>query len=211
MTKTIRDRIVEVIWSGWEPFSEQTDRPVDLQGWNSDHLFLREAIDALPGIGLPSVVVEVGVWKGASTINMARRMREIGRNGVVIAVDTWLGSEENWPPVEGLYQQFLANVVADPGLSEYIVPLPLDSGSACNLLMKHGITARALHIDASHDYLSARVDLERWWQVLEPGGVLIADDYPQWRGVKQAVDEFRATRAHTEFEFDSDKARMWKP
>ena len=44
-------------------------------------------------------------------------------------------------------------------------------------------------------YESTRHELEHLWERLEPGGVLIVDDYGHWTGAREAVDEFFAGRA----------------
>jgi cephalosporin hydroxylase len=44
----------------------------------------------------PSIVVEIGVWKGSSVITLASKMKELNLDGVVIAVDTWLGAWDHW-------------------------------------------------------------------------------------------------------------------
>lgn len=71
----------------------------------------------------PGVVIEIGVWKGASSITMARRLQELGMDGAVIAVDTWLGAWDHWIKPEWkeelclfngyphLFEKFQANVV----------------------------------------------------------------------------------------------------
>ena len=89
----LREEIVRRLWKGDDPFASVNTGPwsLDLEGWNSQHDFLREAIAERPRI-----VIEVGVWKGASVIFMANLLREMAADGVVIAVDTFLGSWEHW-------------------------------------------------------------------------------------------------------------------
>ena len=75
------------IYNGFVPtFAE------DRQGWNSEHTSFEEIIRGLR----PSVVIDVGVWKGASTIYLADLMKQNAIPGVVIGVDTFLGSVEHW-------------------------------------------------------------------------------------------------------------------
>jgi len=44
-------------------------------------------------------------------------------------------------------------------------------------------------------YDSTRVELEQLYPLLSPGGVLIIDDYGQFRGARRATDEFMAQQA----------------
>lgn len=213
-----RDDIIATLWHGVDPFADRVPTmPPDRQGWNSDHPFLADAIDRQR----PDVVVEVGVWKGASVLTMARRMREIACDGVVIAVDTWLGSAEHWlspgaiPIMAGrslLYDVFASNVLID-GLSGHVLPLSLDSASASEVLARLDIRPGVIHIDAAHDYQSVSIDLKRWWRLLKPGGTLIADDYdcPAWPTVTRAVDDFVARTPHDGFAAANKKCRFDKP
>ncbi len=215
----VRRDLLARLWHGLDPFLDlKTSLSPDTQGWNSEHTYLAEAVDR----HRPGIVVEVGVWKGGSVLSMARRMRQIGCDGVVIAVDTWLGSEEHWfdprlyaqiPRLNGLpllHFIFLSNVIAE-GLQDYVLPLPLDSATACDVLTKLDIRPAVLHIDAAHDYPSVVADLERWWTLLRPEGTLIADDYTTWPTVTQAVDDFVARTPHREFAAFPNKCRFSKP
>jgi hypothetical protein len=46
-----------------------------------------------------------------------------------------------------------------------------------------------IYIDADHSYGSVRADLEAWWPVLRPGGIMAGHDW-NWSGVERAVMEF---------------------
>ena len=61
---------------------------VDLQGWGSEHQIFNEAI----GASNPSIIIEVGTWKGASAHNMLNICKTRGINTEIICVDTSLGS-----------------------------------------------------------------------------------------------------------------------
>jgi choline dehydrogenase-like flavoprotein len=43
-------------------------------------------------------------------------------------------------------------------------------------------------------YESTRFELDNFYDKVVPGGYVIIDDYGHWKGCKQAVDEFLATR-----------------
>lgn len=171
----------------------------DLQGWNSQAAIFPEFVDREH----PRTVVDVGVWKGGSTVFLAELLRTSGIDGAVIAVDTFLGSNEHWIVGSGafdliprrhglplLYEQFLCNVVRR-GLQEYVVPLPLTSDAAAVVLRRAGIVADLIHIDAAHDYASVLRDARAYWQILSPNGLLVGDDYHHtWPEVVRAADDF---------------------
>jgi predicted O-methyltransferase YrrM len=221
---TIRQDIVGKLWHGHDPIAGFPRRlyGVEFQGWNSEHGYLVEAIDEVR----PKVVVEIGVWKGGSVSTMAARMKELELDGVVIAVDTWLGASDHWlnpafhadlrfrDGYPSLYHCFMANI-PERGLENYIVPLPLDSVNALVVLKHYGIQVDVLHIDAGHDYQSVKNDLTAWWPMLRPGGVLIGDDYHRdrlhWPEVADATDDFFNVTPHTTFRADWGKCYVRKP
>ena len=122
-------------------------------------------------------MIEVGTWKGASAINMAKQLAAAGKGGRIICVDTWLGSPElhttdlnfgNINEKHGrprLYEQFLANVIHS-GQQTRIIPFPGRLATAAQVLRAKGVIADAIYIDAAHDYDHVRADLAAWWPVV---------------------------------------------
>lgn len=186
----------------------------DLQGWNSEHKAFDEIIAELR----PSIVIDVGVWKGGSTLYLADRLRQHDVAGTVIAVDTFLGSLEHSdarsdlfrlaPRRHGmplLYEQFLSNLVRH-GAQDRVVPLPQTSTTAALLLRAIGVEAGLIHIDASHEYEPVLQDARSYWEVLAPGGYMVGDDYdPFWPSVVKAADDFAAEKGVTM----SHRAAKW--
>lgn len=134
---------------------------------------------------------EVGVWKGAGVIDMARS----NPKAQVLAVDTFRGSAEHWlreawqPFIRSnrLYRQFLSNMVACR-LEEMVTPLPLDSINAAHVCAKLGLVFDLTHIDAGHDYESVMLDLRHWCGLSRK---MVIDDYcSDWPEVVAAVDKF---------------------
>jgi hypothetical protein len=220
---TIRQHLIARLWAGKDPFDGFTATMApDLQGWNSSHPYLIEAIDRFR----PALVVEIGVWKGGSVLTLAERLRQMGCPGVVLAVDTWLGSSEHWidPALTGLiprqfgfplmYFQFLSNV-AHAGLTEQVLPLPQDSANAAEIVAALGLAPAVIHLDAAHDEAAVTADLDRWWPLLAPGGMLIADDYDAtgrvWPSVGRAVEAFLDRTPHEGFAALPYKCRFTKP
>jgi hypothetical protein len=219
----MRQYLVERIWRGNDPLREVPNNlfEFDLQGWRSQHIYLKNAIELLR----PSVIVEIGVWKGGSTVFMAQIAKSLGLDTVVIAVDTWLGSSEHWlNPVffsemsflngyPALYHKFTSNVIHE-NLADYVLPIPISSIGAAEILAALGVTASIIHLDAAHDYESVVADLRNWWPILEPGGMFIGDDYhgagDAWPGVQRAFDEFFGALGLS-IEEDDGKCRILKP
>lgn len=219
----VHQELIDRIWRGRDPYADVAIAPLpsDVQGWGSSHPFLTDVFD----ICKPRVVVEVGVWKGGSTITMARRMRDLGLDSVVLAVDTWLGAWDHWTKDEyfadlfdkngrqTLYRSFLSNIVHE-GLQKYVIPMPLDSLNAAYVVKMMNIESSIIHLDAAHDYEAVSKDLVHWWPTLQVGGVLIADDYdPQgvvWPPVKEAVDDFLKRTPHSDFSVTPYKCRFRK-
>lgn len=174
---------------------------VDLQGWGSDHPLLAWTIENLK----PSLIIEVGSWKGRSAINMAKKIESLNIDCEILCVDTWLGSPEHWLGKEStqhwydslkiingrpnLYDTFLNNVVAYK-CEKYITPFSLTSEAAYFVLRSLSVKSKMIYIDAGHEYESVIKDIEMYWQLLEDGGVMILDDYISWSGVTKAVNEF---------------------
>jgi hypothetical protein len=104
---------------------------------------------------------------------MAESLRDRNVDGCVIAVDTWLGSADHWADdgwwselgmqfgYPSLQRKFMRNVL-EARLSDYIVPLPLDSINASSVIFNFGIRPDIVHIDGGHEYASVRSDLVAW-------------------------------------------------
>ena len=210
----LRQHLISKLWRGADPFASYQAGDVDIQGWSgSVHPWLMETIRELK----PALIVEVGVWKGASVLHMADELRHHG--GVILAVDTWLGSFEHWvgderlPLLDGrsaLYDVFLRNVAA-AGVQDHVVPLPLDSVNAAMVCRMLDLRPDMVHLDAAHDERSVATDLGMWWSLLRDGGVMIIDDYDAsgnvWPSVRTVVDAFAAHHG-LEIEASFPKARL---
>jgi hypothetical protein len=167
----------------------------ELWGWNGDLPIFNDLISQMR----PTTVVEVGSWLGQSSCTMARSMKTHNLDSVLICVDTWLGSLEHWKsPADRahldtkngrptIYESFMTNVDREE-LSGYVVPLPLPSTIACQLLADMPVDM--VYLDGSHDYRDVLRDLQDYWpMVRDNGGILFGDDLA-WESVSRAVSEF---------------------
>ena len=86
----------------------------------------------------------------------------------------------------------MSNVVL-ANAQDRVVPLVQTSSSGGLLLRRAVVKAGLIHIDASHEYEDVLHDARVYWELLEPGGFLVGDDYhASWPGVVRAADEFAA-------------------
>src|SRR5262245_10137235 len=165
--------------------------PGDLQGWGSTHQFFERLITALR----PSVIVEVGSWKGASAVHMAGLCKAAGLQTEIVCVDTWLGSPEHMLNLRTdffaslkhrngyptLFYTFMSNVIR-AGHQDIITPFPITSESAAVVLRNAGVKAELIYIDAAHQYAPALRDMREYWTILTPDGAMLCDDYGGWKG-----------------------------
>lgn len=179
--------IRKAIWGEHDPYASLPDVPEDLQGWRIEQPLLWEAIEGAQRIA------EIGVWKGFTTIEMARRS-----SAEILAVDHFRGSSEHflrsqWKgSLASLYDTFRINVVAS-GFQDRITPLPLDSRAAWEVCMASGLSFDVIHIDGAHDRDSVLTDIRSWAQMTNR---MVLDDYgPGWPGVVQAAEQFCAATA----------------
>jgi len=190
---------------------QYTDISEDAHGGGGNPIF-----ESVMEAAKPSLIVEVGSWKGSSAIRMASLMRQWYIEGAIICVDTWLGGLDHisdpmapeWDIARYrrhgypfLYYQFLANVMHS-GMQDYIVPFPNTSAIGARWLEKNGIPADMVYVDASHDEIDVYMDLVDYWKILRPGGVMLGDDWSNyWPGVVNAVTRFsqeQGLKLHTE-------------
>lgn len=139
-------------------------------------------------------IAEVGVFLGKSTIDMARLLPE---NGVIYAIDHFLGSEEHqmgerfWHPcMPFLYEQFLSNVI-HMGQMHKIVPMRMPSMEAARMLRE--LPMDLVYIDGAHDTDSVYQDLCAWYPMVKGHGILCGDDW-QANTVQEAVLQFAGER-----------------
>ncbi len=170
------------IWAGFDPAPWRSEYTYD---WDSYHPWFAEAITELK----PDVIIEVGSFLGMSAIHMAGLLKAAGFDAAVLCVDTWLAERQLWsrPEIRGpalrfehgrpqVYYSFLANVL-DAGLTDYIVPMPMDSIGAARYLQELQIDAPLIYIDGNHEAGAVYADVAAYWQRLRPGGIMLMDDY----------------------------------
>jgi hypothetical protein len=175
---------------------------------------LRDAVRHVVRAGIPGDLVECGVWRGGSMFAAARTLLEIqagdrhlhlfdtfegmpppGESDVAIggqhAADL-LEREDRATSLNWAFatlddvRRTMARSGYDPDRVHYHVgrveqTIPDEAPERIALL----------RLDTDW-YESTRHELDHLWPRLQPGGILIIDDYGHWQGARRAVDEFLA-------------------
>lgn len=198
--------------------TDVTDLEVDVRGWGSDEPIFERVLTG----ARPDVVVELGTWKGASLLHMRDITLALGLHTQFVCVDTWLGSAHVWispkyrPELaleDGyptLYRQFVRNLIAADAVAD-VFPLPMTTAAAADVLAHLGVVADIVYVDAGHHEAEVRTDLQNYFALLRPGGIMFGDDYhPSVPGVIHAVDWFAASE-RMPLELDAKKWLFRKP
>ena len=169
----------------------------------------------------PRVLLEVGVFRGATSIAMARALDAVPglEDSFVLSMDTWLldlrfqwngrlsthaahtkgrrkaayFKEAELAGSSLMYWTFLSNVLAN-GVSHRIIPLRTASSNGALALLSHQIRPDIIYLDASHANPDVLIDIENFFTILRPGGVLFLDDVRAVPAVRAALMAFCRTR-----------------
>jgi predicted O-methyltransferase YrrM len=132
-------------------------------------------------------IVEIGSWKGRSTICLASGSRD-GGGGHVYAIDPHTGSPEHHAELGSVntVDEFRANI-AVAGVDHLVTPLvatSLDAGAGFDQPVE------LLFVDGAHEYDAVRADLELWLpKVVEGGFVAVHDSFIEQGGPRRAIRE----------------------
>jgi O-methyltransferase len=147
---------------------------------------------------VPGAILEVGVWRGGTGILMATRAAALGLDDPVYLCDTWAGVVKT-----GDVDTYYRDGKHDDASRETVAALAAALGTR-NVKLLQGVfpdeTAdqiadnrfRLCHCDVDV-YRSAKDVFDWVWPRLEPGGMVVFDDYgfPACPGVTKFVDEQR--------------------
>ena len=169
----------------------------DIDGWFTWRAAQEEAVNSFLD---ESRFVEVGTYLGRSLCSLGEVIEGSGKRITVIGVDTcrgsgpegWRGRDYHAAAVEsggGTFAGALHKNILDCGLGEMVQLIISDSVSASKLFPDASL--EWVHLDARHDYLSVKADIDAWLPKVKTGGWLSGDDYDRnkWPEVVRAVDE----------------------
>jgi predicted O-methyltransferase YrrM len=127
-------------------------------------------------------IVEIGSWKGKSTVWIASGA-ERTRAPRVFAIDPHERSLEN--PASSTLDDFMNNL-RQAGLADAVAPIVAASRDAARTFTR---TPGFVFIDGSHLEAAVRTDLEDWVAKLPDGGVVALHDIlnERWSGPRRAL------------------------
>lgn len=147
---------------------------------------LRNLIHLASQVPADQAIVEIGAFRGRSTISLAYGS-SIGNYAPVYSVDphlTWKGRMgQNYSPTDMGIKYI--NIV-DSGYANNIYCVHLDSKSA-----SYGFAGRhvgLIFIDGDHDAVTD--DFSMWNHTFRPGTVVALHDY-KYQGVRDAIEEYQ--------------------
>jgi len=137
-------------------------------------------------------ILEIGSWKGRSAIFMLNVVLEKADIGMT-CLDTWEGSEEH-NNADGLIDTFRRNL-DNFGLTDRVNMIEDTSLNLLDHFKEPNSQVNFIYLDGSHTYWDVMSDLEKCFEILLSGGIMVGDDY-LWKnyggdsGVNSAVNDF---------------------
>ena len=157
-----------------------------VEGWLSYHeaLYLYSLAAAGPGKGK---IVEIGSWKGKSTIILAQGSKQ-ARREEVYAIDPHKGGpdqEAHGYKTLDSEKEFRRNIEKEQ-VADHVIPLVMKSEEAAT---RWSDPVRLLWIDGDHSYEAVKRDFLLWEPFVIPGGVIALHDTYAWEGPRRVVEE----------------------
>jgi predicted O-methyltransferase YrrM len=156
------------------------ERAEAIEGWMTppELAFLQALVLTLP---FGSTVVELGSWKGRSTVAICEALAS--REARAVAVDTFSGDNLR----AGAFDQSMLDVFrANTASFDFLETVVGDSAESAGRFPDASVDL--VFVDADHSYDAVRRDIRAWAPKLRPGGLLSGHDWG-WIGVSVAVRE----------------------
>jgi len=169
----------------------------EIDGWFQWRTAQEEAARYFPD---GSFFIEVGTYLGRSLCSLVEAAERSGKTFTVIGIDTCRGSGPEGPRHKnyhgeavnrggGTFAGALHKNILDCGYGDSVMLIVADSVNASRLFANGSLDW--VHLDARHDYVSVKNDIEAWLPKVKAGGWLSGDDYDnvKWPEVVRAVHD----------------------
>jgi hypothetical protein len=162
-----------------------------LEGWfNMENQYL-ELLDNVPEGG---VFVELGAYKGKSTLFIVTEINNRNRNIKFHTIDTFEGDSGSNDEqeieayrkvnVSKMFDEFSENT---KHLKEHFNVIVGKSDESSKFFEDNSVDV--IFIDAGHSYDAVIRDIKSWLPKIKDGGIMSGHDYDSWAGVNKAVNE----------------------
>ncbi len=163
----------------------------NIDGWLADIEGVALYVAAKYGDG-QGKIVEIGSFKGKSTVYLATGSKQAGRERVY-AIDTHQGSPEHQPggefashmPPEGTTEFVFKQNIVQAGVDNWVEPVIMASLDA---LVSWNDPIRLLFIDGDHAYEAVKSDFMGWERFVVPGGLVAFHDVDRWDDSQKKLD-----------------------
>jgi hypothetical protein len=174
---------------------------------------LTQAFEHVQKNGVLGDYVECGVWRGGNLILLSALQESVYESRTIYGFDTFTGMTAPASVDNDFRGSSATDLLASSEkidgahtihafASINLVQKNLTENDAKNVKLVQGDVAQTLLIEANLPskisilrldtdwYESTKLELEVLYPLLEPGGVLIIDDYGHYQGARKAVDEY---------------------
>ncbi|MES2019757.1 MAG: tetratricopeptide repeat protein [Pseudomonadota bacterium] len=213
VTRRILDELRDELYGGDSPLAHSDPRHEDT-GYPHTNL-VSDIVESVLDVVRPSFWLELGSMLGGSAIRLADTVKRNGLDVDIVCVDPFTGDVNMWAWEQpkrqqghwqflrlergrpSIYDRFLANVTA-AGHADIILPIAATSIVGIKLLRRlleeHRISSlpSVIYLDSAHEPDETLLELQNCWALLEPGSVLMGDDW-NWPAVRNDVRRFVKT------------------
>jgi O-methyltransferase len=194
------DESTIALWRQVQPYTMTTRERV---------FALRRSVEYIVANDIPGAFVECGVWKGGSSMAMARTLLELGRfDRTLYLFDTF----EGMPPsavedrafdgrtADAFLEEFNRKQMLVSSLEDVKRAMSSTGYESGKMVFVPGRVEDTIPASAPETIALLRLDTD-WYQStyhelthlyprLAVGGVLLIDDYGHWQGARKAVDQY---------------------
>lgn len=157
----------------------------NIDGWFTYHDLYVNMVNKFDN----AIFVEIGSYKGRSTVCMAEEIKKSKKNIRFYAIDPLDGSGEAKYRHKNSPLLYFNNI--EP-VKDYVTTLIGYSFEKVHLFQDESIDF--VFIDGNHSYEGVTRDIKDWWPKIKKGGIIAGHDYQyEWEGavdVVKAVDEY---------------------
>lgn len=133
------------------------------------------------------VIVEIGSWKGKSTIWLAKGSK-VGNKLKVYAIDPHTGSSEHKERYGKVstFAEFKQNI-KNAKVDDIVIPIVKTSEEAVKIFDE---PVEFIFIDGAHEYELVKLDFKLWFPKLIDGGIIAFHDTTWWAGPKKVAEKY---------------------